>query len=309
MIHLLFGDNDFLKKQQTDKLVQGFGGEVVRVDGEDLSSGELRNILQGQNLFATTQVVIITNLSQSSAWQDLPEIAEKFDGELILLEDKPDKRTKTYKWLAKHAKCQELVMFGEYEQAKVINWCLDWAKKHHGLEIDKKIATSLVERLGHDQMRLDKILEQLSLAERVDQALVDALVPLPKSESAFELLEATLTGRHDGIKKILTYLELNSGSEGVYMTVGLLTSQLIALSSLVLSGGDAEVAKKAGAHPFVVKKLIPLARDMTANDLRRLVENLSQADLRMKTTAVSPWLLLEAALVGSHRIGIRVNQG
>ena len=191
-------------------------------------------------------------------------------------------------------------MFSEYEQGKVVDWCVDRAKSHYGFEIDRKIAASLVERLGHDQMRLDKFLEQLSLAEKVDQSLVDTLVPLPKSESVFGLLEATLTGRHSDIKKILAYLELNSGTEGVYMTVGLLVSQLIALSSLVLSGGDAEAAKKMGAHPFVIKKLVPLARNLIADDLRRLVSSLSDADLQMKTTNVSPWLLLETVLIGFY---------
>ncbi len=296
MLQLLFGDNDFLKKLRVGELVKDFSGEVERYDGEELETGDLRNLLRGQTLFSADRLVIVSDLSLSPAWADLPEIAREADVEVILLENKLDKRTKTYKWLVKQAKCEEFKSFSEYDGQKVVGWCQAWAKKEHGLVLERKYAQMLVSRLGHDQLRLDKFLEQLSLAEKIDERLIDALVPLPKSESVFELMEATLEERRGDVKNIINYLETTSGPEGAYMTLGLVVSQLIILNALVLGGSQAQIAKDVGAHPFVVQKLAPHARKLTIDDVKKLNQALGEADLKVKTTTASPWLLLETAL-------------
>lgn len=297
MIHLIYGENDFEKRQHLTKLIKEIGGEVERVDGEGLTLGSLRELLTGQTLFASERLVVISNLNESTAWAELPEIAESAANQVILLENKLDKRTKTYKYLKKQAKLEEFTPWGDRDRGVAINWCIKRAKNEHGFELKRNLAEALVDRLGPSQMRLDKTLEQLSLAERVDEKLVDLVVPLAKSESVFELMEAVLSGKRQQMRDIISYLELTSGPDGAYMTIGLLTSQLIILNALVLGEQSQEVAKDFGAHPFVVSKLTPHARKLDIESLRKMNQSLQKADLSMKTTGVSPWLLLETALV------------
>ncbi len=295
MIFLLYGENEFAKRQKLAELV---GVEAERYDGEELDAATLRDILQGQTLFVTERTVVISNLSDNSElWANFPELAAQTDTTIILLETKPDKRTKTYKWLTKQAEVQECVPFGERDGAKVSAWLVQRAKQAHKVTLTNDQAQLIVERLGHDQLRLDKFLEQLALADTIDEDLIRALLPMAKSESAFELFEAVLDGDKKAVKNIIHYLETTGGDDAAYQTLGLVTSQLTTLAGLVLGGSQTEVASDLGAHPFVVRKLANRASQIDRQKLRKMIVALAYADQQMKATSVSPWLLLEAALI------------
>lgn len=295
MIHLLYGENEFVKRQRLQELVGN--SEIQRFDGESLEVGQLTDILLAQSLFSTDETIILSDLSANSeVWPKLPEVAEKVDRTIILLETKPDKRTKTYKWLAKNAKLEEFAPFSDRQKPQLLKWLVDRAKFHE-VKLGSKQAEMLIDRLGYDQMRLDAVLEQLSLAGEITDEKLEAMVPLAKAESVFELFEAALKGEVETIHRVVSYLEATDGDDGAYMTLGLLVSQLVNLNGLVLSGDSSKVASDLGAHPFVLKKLAAHSRGLTPAQLGRINQALSEADAHMKTTGVSPWLLLEAALV------------
>lgn len=296
MIYLFFGENDFEKRQRLVQLEAQLGGNLRRVDGENLTMASLSELIFGQSLFGDSQPAIIHSLSESIVWANLPELIGDREAEAVLVENKVDKRTKTYKWLQKNAKSEEFTNWGERDVATAVDWCVSRAE-HYGFELPKRLAAALVERLGVEQLRLDAVIEQLSLAEKVDQQLVDALVPLPKIESVFGLLEAAMESRIGDIKQKIAYLEMTEGSDGAYRTVGLLTSQLLVLAALVLGGDRSSVAKDFGANPYVVGKLSSYANRLSSGELSRVVELLFEADTNMKTSNVSEWLILETALV------------
>ena len=62
MIYVFFGENEFLKRQNVREIVGD--AAVQRRDGEELSVGELRELLTGQTLFGGDEPVIIAGLSQ-----------------------------------------------------------------------------------------------------------------------------------------------------------------------------------------------------------------------------------------------------
>ncbi len=296
MIYLLHGENEFEKRQKLAAILGGV--DYGRYDGEELDEGRLRELLAGQTLFSDDASIVITNLSDNTElWAKLPELVSVADKKVILLEEKPDKRTKTYKWLTKQAEVQECVPFGERDGAKVSAWLVQRAKQAHEVALANDQAQLIVERLGHDQLRLDKFLEQLALADTIDEDLIRALLPMAKSESAFELFEAVLDGDKKAVKNIIHYLETTGGDDAAYQTLGLVTSQLTTLAGLVLGGSQTEVASDLGAHPFVVRKLANRASQIDRQKLRKMIVALAYADQQMKATAVSPWLLLEAALI------------
>ena len=297
MIYLLIGENEFLKRERLSELVSPLGVEPERIDGDTLELGGLRELLQGQTLFSESRALIITDLSEGPAWPSLSDMSAETDSLVILVEKKVDKRTSTYKWLKKHVTVEEFLPIGERETGKVVAWCLARAKDAYDMELTRPLATALVERLGHDQLRLDGTLEQLSLAETIDKDLIDRVVPLPRTENVFELFEAALRGERSRVHDIIAYLELTLGLDGAYQTLGLLVSQLVPLNALVSGGAPGDIAKDFSTHPFVVQKLGAYARQLSASQVRHMNEALGRADMAMKTTSASPWLLLEAALV------------
>ena len=297
MIYLLFGENDFLKRQRLAELVGDAACE--QYDGEELSRGQLQDVLLAQTLFSVERVIVVRDLSlNGEVWAALPELRLPSEGTVIFYEAKPDKRTKTYKWLQKHANTEEFVPLGERDTQKAIGWCVTRAKNVYGFVLEHAVAQTLVERLGVDMGRLDMVLGQLALSDDTSESFVDVFVPLPKSESAFELFAAAVTGKRDDIHRIISYLESTGGDDGAYQTLGLLASQLFHLNALVLSGGDtAAVADDVGAHPYALRQLAPLAKQVPREHLSQMNQALGRADVHMKTTNVAPWLLVETALM------------
>ncbi len=301
---LIYGDNDFEKRQELFKLAKDRG--MDRYDGEEVTLEKLRELATGQTLFAANNLSVIDGLSDNSdIWNRLPEILTS-DADIVLAEGKIDKRTKTYKWLVKTAKTSEHVALTDRQRPKLTAWVISRAKDH-GYTLDNGLAEELIDRLGYDQMRLDMVLGQLSLVDNLDKAKLQYIVPLAKSESAFELLEAVLSGRVGDVKRIISYLEQTEGDDGAYMTVGLLASQVFNLNGLVLAGGDsAGVAADLGAHPFVLKKLAPYARQLSPERLQVINAAFIKADEQMKSTGASPWMIVEMALIAATEV---INQG
>ncbi|QHU93505.1 hypothetical protein GWK78_00380 [Candidatus Saccharibacteria bacterium oral taxon 488] len=296
MIYLFHGDNEFEKRAALAALVGDM--EVVRRDGEELTAAEVCELVMGQSLFAAEQVVVITDASQNTAlWRDLPELLGDTATMVILLETKLDKRTKTYKWLKSHAEVREYACFTERQKPQLSAWCVERATVH-GAVLTAAQATTLIDRLGFDQLRLDLVLQQLALASELNDELINVLVPLAPAESAFELFAAMLDGDQGKVRAITAYLEAESGDDGAYQTLGLLVSQLVQLNALVLSGGNTgAVARDFAAHPYALRKIASYAGRITPVQLAVINSALAQADEHMKTTRVSPWLLVEVALV------------
>lgn len=296
MIHLLHGDNEFEKRAALAALVGD--ADVMRRDGEALTLADIQEITIGQTLFTQSSVYVISRLSENpDIWPRLPEILFDDDNTIILVESKLDKRTKTYKWLQKTAKTQEFMPLGDRQKSQLITWCETQAHER-GYKLTRKQIGMLIDRLGFDQLRLSNFLDQLALAEKITDALINDLVPLARSENVFDLFVAALSKDYETVHNIISYLESESGIDGAYQTMGLLASQVTNMAALVLSGGDNNtVAADLSVNPYVLQRLSSSARTIDIEHLKRINDALFQADLQMKTTGVNPWLLIETALV------------
>ena len=296
MIHLLYGDNKFEKRAVLAALVGD--ADVVRRDGEELTLADMQEITIGQTLFTQSSVQVISKLSDNpDIWPRLPEISFDDDKTIILIEGKLDKRTKTYKWLQKTAKTQEFVPLSDRQKPQLTAWCETQAHER-GYKLTRKQIGMLIDRLGFDQLRLSNFLDQLALAEKITDELINDLVPLARSENVFDLFVAALSKDYETVHNIISYLESESGVDGAYQTMGLLASQATNMAALVLSGGDNKlVAADFSVNPYVLQRLSSSARTIDGKNLKRINGALFQADLQMKTTGVNPWLLIEVALV------------
>lgn len=296
MIYLLCGNNEFEKQAALVALVGD--ADVVRYDGEELTLADMQEITIGQTLFSQSAVYVISKLSENpDIWPRLPEISFDDNNTIILIEGKLDKRTKTYKWLQKVAKTQEFVPLSDRQKPQLITWCETQAHER-GYKLTRKQIGMLIDRLGFDQLRLSNFLDQLALAEKITDALINDLVPLARSENVFDLFVAALSKDYETVHSIISYLESESGVDGAYQTMGLLASQATNLVALVLSGGDNKlVAADFSVNPYVLQRLSSSVRASNVERLKQINNALFQADLQMKTTGVNPWLLIETALV------------
>ena len=292
MITLLTGENGFENERALKALASSFDGTVERIDGSELDIKQLPDLLMGVSLFASKRLVVIKNLSENKTlWSQFGDWIARVspDIHLVLVEPKPDKRTKTYKDLQKAADVRESKLWTERDAGVAEQWVAAEAKQ------DKKCAQFLVRRVGVDQWLLSQALHKLSVAETVSVETIEDIIEPNPTENVFMLFESALKGDALKIKKMLAILET---TEDAYRLLGLLSGQAVQFAVLALSDKpSAEVAKDMGVHPYAMSKLAPAAKKLGRTGAKRIVAAFSEADEAVKSSAVDPWLLIERALI------------
>lgn len=302
MVYLFIGENNFEIEREIARRIADFDGEIERRDAEALAVADLQDLLQGQSLFSTKRLIILKQVSENkSVWEILTSRIESMssDIDLILIESKPDKRTKSYKDVLKLATLKEFPAWTYRDMHQAEQWVLNEAKSR-GIGLTDKHARHFVQRVGFDQWRLHHALEKLGLANELSIEIINEAVEANPDENIFELLDTALRGDIKGVQASVANLKL---SVDAYQTFGLLSSQTLQLSALALTDkSSAEVAKDIGAHPFVLSKLSQYAARMSKSDVKALIDEVAETDMFMKSSGLDPWLHLEQLLIKITRL-------
>lgn len=294
MIILLTGDNSYEIDQELGRIVSDFEGEVERIDADTLEPRNLTDIFGGLSLFAANRLVVLKRVSENTAvWEALATWADKdSDTTVVLVEPKVDKRTKTYKALASQADVRAYMAFGDRDTSKVEKWLAGEAARRN-IRIDDAAVREIIRRRGVEQYQLINTLEQLAVLGDVTRDVVDAHIEATPQENVFELLNASLGGDASKVRSMIQTLRLTNDP---YMTVGLLASQVFALSGLVLGGNSQSIASDLGVSPYVLRNLSSAADSVDKAKLKKLISALADADIGLKSSTVDPWLQIEIAL-------------
>jgi DNA polymerase III delta subunit len=297
VITVLTGDNGFELKRALDDIVSAFDGAAEKFEGAELQLAQMPDLLMGATLFADKRLIVIKGLSENrSLWDALPDWLPRVvnDIHVVLVEQKPDKRTKTYKDLKKFARVKEFAQWGDRDLGSAENWVLVEAKRH-GMTLNKKSAQLLVARIGIDQWQLYHALQKLAVLGEVTTEIIENTIEATPTENVFNLLDAALRGDS---KKVVQMISTLQRIQDPFMTFGLLSGQVFQLAALAVSDKpSAAVASDIGAHPFAVGKLAPHAKKIGQSGARKIVRYFADADTAMKSTATDPWLLIEEALI------------
>ena len=297
MITLIIGENSFENDRALARIVVEFDGEAEKIDGETLELKQLPDLLMGMSLFATKRLVVIRNMSANkSLWNSFEAWIGRVsdDIHLILVDAKPDKRTKTYKALQKSSTILESKLWTDRDLSSAQQWVIEEAKKLE-LELDKKSAYTLVAWVGVDQWALWQALQKLAVVGAVSPEAIQNIIEPNETENAFQLFEAALKG---DVRKVQRMLQVFEKTEDPYRLFGLLAGQAFQLATLSIADvPDATIASDFSVHPFVLSKLRPFSRRLGRDGAKTIVAAFAEADTAMKTLAVEPWLLLERALL------------
>ncbi len=297
MITVLTGNNSFEITRAIDQIVRSFDGVAEKFEGSNLEVAQLPDLLQGGTLFANERLVIVRDVSDNQRiWETLPDWTTRVsdDVHLVLVETKPDKRTKTYKDLQKNVDIKTFSAWGDRDTFIAEKWVAEEAKKQSVI-IDKKSVQLLVERVGLDQWSLFHALEKLSALDEVTPEVIERTIIANPTENVFNLFDCALRG---DIKKVHQMIQTLERTEDPYKTFGLLSGQVVQLATLVMTDKKpSEVAADIGAHPYTLSKLAPYAKNMSKKDVQKMIKMFADTDIEMKSSATDPWLLIEKTLI------------
>lgn len=296
MITLLSGENSFEIHEALKAFVADFAGQPERVDGGSLELKNLPDLLMGGTLFAEKRLVIIRDLSENKAvWEKLPDWLPRLsdDIDLVLVDEKPDKRTFAYKELKKVAVVKEFPTWGDRDRFAAETWVEKRAASLN-VKLDKKLAHQIVERVGLDQWQLAHALEKLSLLDEINEQAIVATIDSNPSENVFQLFELALEGKSKEIHSMLRTLEL---TEEPYKLFALLSSQAFQLAAVANATSENNPSKDFAIHPYVASKLERHAKKIGKSGTLRILKTFAQADADLKVSRGEPWLVIEKVLL------------
>lgn len=296
MITLLTGPNTYTIAETIREKSRSFSGEVETYDASELEARQLPDLFRGASLFSTERLIVLRGVAANKAlWTDLEQWLEHVpeETEIILVDSSPDKRTKTFKQLQKHGTIKEHKDLAEFE---LIQW-LQGQARSLGADLTPDITKYFLSYVGHDQWRLGSELEKLLLAEKpiTHELIQDIVEPYPEA-TAFELLDSVFKRNANRVEELVELLRVR---EDPYQFFGLLSSQVFAVLAIGAAEGrrPADIASDMSLHPFVVSKLVSVAREYGPARVARLIENLAHCDVRIKTSGVDPWHQLRLTLL------------
>lgn len=296
MITVILGENLYERDHQLRQL--GLSN-VSTHDGTDMTVNQFSQLAFGLSLFESSEGVIIKGLSDNKdVWDFLGEQIKANNQQfvnLILLETKPDKRTKTFMALKKIAKIIECKPFGVRDQSKASVWLVEYASSQK-IKLLPKVASEIVNRIGLNQYALINELSRLAVMGEITLNLVKDYTPPAPKDTALTLLSLALKG---DVKSLQTAIDEAKLTADPYMTLGLLASQVYAISGLVLADDitDSEVARRLGINPFILRNFKAAARHINKSQLSKIIAEVAQIDTQIKTMGIEPWLAIQSGLV------------
>ena len=295
MITLLTGDNSFELREALQAIVGAFDGRAERFDGQSVELHQLPDLLMGGTLFAEKRLVIITDLSTNSAlWQKLsdwlPRVSD--DVHLVLVDEKPDKRTSSFKALKAAAEVREFPLWSDRDTYKAEQW-LEARAKVQQVVLDKKSIRHIIDRAGMDQWKLAQAIDTLSLFDEITTEVINQSIIANPQENIFELFEIAVSGNRAELQHILKTLELQ---EDPYATFALLSSQVFSLAAVTYADNTQNPQKDFAIHPFVASKLARHGQRLGKQKVANIVRHFAQTDADMKISKAEPWLLIERLL-------------
>lgn len=291
MITTLTGENSYALQRELRRLVDAFvtkNGDLAleRIDGQEASLEKISEALNALPFLASNKLIV---LREGGSNKQFAEAAEQLLGDLpettdvILVEPKLDKRLTYYKFLKKNTDFKE---FTELDQSGLTRYLVDTAKQQGGV-LNSGDARYLVERVGANQQLLSNELEKLLLYDKkITRQSIDLLTDLAPQSTIFQLLEAAFAGQ---TKRALNlYAEQRALRVEPQEIIAMLAWQLRVLA-VIKTAGDRQVgqiASEAKINPYVLGKSQGIARDLTLQEVKRLVSDLLEIDTASKSSAI-----------------------
>ena len=294
MLKILTGPNSWLIKRA---IAEFDTADISRYQGSELTPGELADILGAQSLFSTKRTIVIDELSANKAgWERLTELANELasdpDLTLIIIEHKPDGRSKLIKQAKQAGWLEDYPLPKDAHQATTY---LEAEAQQLQLQLQPGVARMIADRVGLNTWAGHMALEKLASASATISAeLVEKYIAPSLEVNVFKVVDELFAGRALVVAELID--EMDRTSANAYQFFGLISSQISNLLMIKILGKTVATTELK-LHPFVAGKLANVANQLSLPTIKQMVSILAQTDLQLKTSGQHDWTLIKLALV------------
>lgn len=311
-IYLLYGEEEYLKKQYRQKLQDALisPDDTVNLnfyEGKNISVQELIDQAETMPFFADRRLLVIEDSGFfKSASVELAEYLEQVPETtyFLFVESEVDKRQKMYKAVQKKGR---IVEFAAQKEDTLIRWILGILKKENK-NITRSSMELFLEKTGTDMnniaMELEKLLSYTMDRDVITAEDIESICTTQTVNKIFDMINAVADGNRK--KALDLYYDLLALKEPPMRILFLLTRQfnlLMQTKELQSTGYDAKtIAAKLAIQPFVARNCTRQASAFSLEKLKMLVKSCVDAEEAVKTGNLNEKLAVELILTqGSEK--------
>lgn len=312
MIILLYGEDSYRARQKLNEIIAEYkkvhksGLNLRYFDCQDpyTSALDLKDEARQSSMFKDKRLFVATNVFCSARTKDdflkiTDSLAASDDLTLIYEESNIAKNDSLLKTLEKKAKCQE------FKNLTPVN-LKNWAKNEFNASLAKIDAQALdvfVNYIGNDLWRMANEVKKLASFKKGEIIKTEdvAFLTEPKLETdIFKTIDAIAQKDKKNALKLIQK-HLGRGDSPLYL-LSMISYQfrnLLIIKDLIdRKNNFSAIAKKSGFHPFVLRKSYFLAQKFTLEELKKIYQDIFQADLDIKTGKIEQDIALELLVAG-----------
>ncbi len=313
-VYLLYGEENYLKKQYRNKLRNALIGEDAGAlqtgdsmnynafEGRDIDPHALIDLAETLPFFADRRVILVESSGFfRSACEPLAEYLPQCapTTHFLFVEDEVDKRSKMYKAVQK-AGC--VVEFSKQKEELLTRWILTRLKKE-GKKITPSVMTLFLDKTGTDMGNIDRELEKLLSytmdKDVIEAADVQAIVTEQTTNRIFEMVNAI--AEHRQKKALNLYYDLLNVREEPLDILSLIIRQfriLLSIRDMMGKGIDQKtMAAKAGIPEFAVKRNMGQAKGFSMEKIREALSEGAELEEAVKTGRMADRMAVEIFLL------------
>ena len=303
MVTTLTGENSYgwqaVLRQRVAEFVAEYGDLALqRLDGEEADFTNIQEAINSLPFLSNKKLLVLRSPSKNKEFIDkveqvLADISETTD--VIIVEPKLDKRLSYYKYLKAKTDFNE---FNELDLNGLAQWIIMRAKKQAG-SISSSDARFLVERVGLNQQLLGNELDKLLLyAPQISRQNIELLTDETPQSTIFQLLEAAFSG--NSRRTFGLYKEQRAMKVEPPQIIAMLAWQLHILAIIKTAGDRStdEIARDSKLSPYVLTKSQTIAQKLSLMQLKQLIAQLLDIDIKSKTTSIDVDEALQHYLLG-----------
>ncbi len=305
--YLLYGDEDYLRKQYKDKLVKALcpDGDTMnfnRYEGKDIDIDRVIDQAETMPFFADKRLILIedSGFCKSGGEKLADYLGDSSpDTVIILNESAVDKRSRLFKAAGSNGRAVE---FTRQSEETLKKWILGRVRKEKK-NIDARALENFLEKTGDDMMTINNELEKLfSYVMNKDTITaddVDRIITVSTSSKVFDMIAAMAEKKQN--KALDMYHDLLVHKETPFGILALITRQfnmMLQVYELKDDGhSSSHIAKAVGIPPFVEAKYEKQLKNFTYSRLRKALRDCAAADEAVKIKGMNPELSVELLII------------
>lgn len=307
-VHLLWGEEDYLRLQFRDKLLKAMGAEpgsmsCESVYGKDVSPEQIIDLAETLPFFSDHRIILLEN----TGWfKNGCEAMENYLDQgvcdttfLVFCEKEIDKRTKIFKTASSKGMVSE---FMTQDVNSLCSWAAGIIRKA-GLEISGQDVRHLIDMVGTDMVsvsnELDKLVAYCLDKSRITAADINAVCSRKLEDKVFDMVDALAVRKKT--RALGMYYDLMELRESPIKVLVLVTRQyelLLKIKDMELGRhGDNEIGQAVGRPGWTIRNYRAQTSGYSIHELKKIVAMCADTDMSIKTGRIAEQIAVETLLV------------